>query len=264
MTRAFQFARLALLLSTLLAAYFALAVFGPKFGLLDWRVGFGTMVREWGVPLIAMCAAVALGALAWCLFSKPRKGWARALFALAIPAAIMAGLLDTQQKAAAVPPIYDVATDMADPPEFSPETLALRERLEANPMIDFTSPLRSQEKWAEMEDLGDATAAGLIAEAFPQVRTVRLGIGTDAAVDAVAAAMEGEGLFDLRIDREEGRVEAVAETLAFGFRDDMVARVRPAQGGGSLVDLRSTSRVGLSDLGYNADRIVDVIAALED
>ncbi|WJY18864.1 DUF1499 domain-containing protein [Alteriqipengyuania flavescens] len=32
--------------------------------------------------------------------------------------------------------------------------------------------------------------------------------------------------------------------------------VRPGEDGGSVINFRSTSRVGLSDLGYNADRIV--------
>jgi uncharacterized protein (DUF1499 family) len=51
-----------------------------------------------------------------------------------------------------------------------------------------------------------------------------------------------------------GRIEATATTFWFGFKDDIVVRVTPAEGG-SRVDVRSVSRVGRSDVGTNAQRI---------
>ena len=53
---------------------------------------------------------------------------------------------------------------------------------------------------------------------------------------------------------QEGRIEATDTTLWFGFKDDIVIRVAPA-GNRSLVDIRSVSRVGISDVGTNARRI---------
>ena len=53
---------------------------------------------------------------------------------------------------------------------------------------------------------------------------------------------------------QERRIEAVATTFWFGFKDDIVVRIRPAPGG-SRIDVRSVSRVGRSDLGTNAKRI---------
>ena len=44
----------------------------------------------------------------------------------------------------------------------------------------------------------------------------------------------------------------------FGFKDDVAVRIR-AQGEGSQIDVRSVSRVGLSDLGANAARIRDIL-----
>ena len=55
-------------------------------------------------------------------------------------------------------------------------------------------------------------------------------------------------------DAASGRLEATATTTFFGFKDDIVVRIRH-EGTGSRVDVRSVSRVGLSDLGANADRI---------
>ena len=45
-----------------------------------------------------------------------------------------------------------------------------------------------------------------------------------------------------------------ATTGWFGFKDDVVVRIRP-EGQGSRVDVRSVSRVGGSDVGTNARRI---------
>jgi uncharacterized protein (DUF1499 family) len=59
----------------------------------------------------------------------------------------------------------------------------------------------------------------------------------------------------------EGRLEATDRTRWFGFRDDVVVRVRP-DGAGSRVDVRSVSRVGRSDLGTNARRIRGFMDAL--
>jgi uncharacterized protein (DUF1499 family) len=52
----------------------------------------------------------------------------------------------------------------------------------------------------------------------------------------------------------EGRLEAVVTSPWFGFRDDVVVRVRP-QGTGSRIDIRSKSRNGEADLGGNVDRV---------
>src|SRR6185295_18118264 len=63
-------------------------------------------------------------------------------------------------------------------------------------------------------------------------------------------------------DTPAGRIEATATTLWFGFKDDIVVRVRPEAGGGSRVDVRSVSRVGESDVGANAKRIREFIRRL--
>lgn len=53
---------------------------------------------------------------------------------------------------------------------------------------------------------------------------------------------------------EQGHFEAIDRTAIFGFVDDIAVRVTPLDRG-SRIDLRSVSRVGLSDLGANAKRI---------
>ena len=59
------------------------------------------------------------------------------------------------------------------------------------------------------------------------------------------------------VDARAGILEATATTMFFRFKDDVAVRVRPdpTRPGGSIVDMRSISRVGGSDVGVNAARI---------
>src|SRR2546425_7207848 len=59
------------------------------------------------------------------------------------------------------------------------------------------------------------------------------------------------------------RIEATATTAWFGFKDDVVIRVTPRGADSAVVDMRSKSRVGKSDVGANAARIRDYFAALK-
>lgn len=63
-------------------------------------------------------------------------------------------------------------------------------------------------------------------------------------------------------EAEMGRIEATDITFWFGFKDDVVIRIT-AQNKGSRVDVRSVSRVGLSDVGTNAKRINSFLEALQ-
>src|SRR3989449_8561844 len=65
------------------------------------------------------------------------------------------------------------------------------------------------------------------------------------------------------VDSAAGRIEATATTRWFGFKDDVVIRVTPRGADSAVVDMRSKSRVGKSDVGANAARIRDYFAALK-
>ena len=57
--------------------------------------------------------------------------------------------------------------------------------------------------------------------------------------------------------------EATAYAGYLRFRDDVIVKVSPVVDGSSRVDMRSVSRVGLSDLGYNAARIREFLGELQ-
>ena len=85
-------------------------------------------------------------------------------------------------------------------------------------------------------------------------------LGQRIASLAVAAAQE-MGWEIVASAPAEGRLEATDTTFWFGFKDDVVVRVSPAESG-SRIDVRSVSRVGKSDVGTNAKRIVAYLARI--
>ena len=58
-------------------------------------------------------------------------------------------------------------------------------------------------------------------------------------------------------------LEATVTTSWFGFKDDVVIRLT-AKSDDTLVDVRSKSRVGTTDLGRNAERITAFVAELKN
>ena len=96
--------------------------------------------------------------------------------------------------------------------------------------------------------------------AYPELKTLQSDLGVAAAVDRAASVLKDQGLEIVNTDRGNGIVEATATTFWFGFKDDVVVRIRPS-GNGSKIDVRSVSRVGQSVIGVNAARIMKFASA---
>lgn len=89
---------------------------------------------------------------------------------------------------------------------------------------------------------------------YPDLAPIELDVATREAFERVQRAADALD-WDVRAaDPEAGTLEARAVSTLFRFVDDVAVRVRPADGG-SIVDVRSKSRDGQSDLGANAQRI---------
>ena len=78
---------------------------------------------------------------------------------------------------------------------------------------------------------------------------------------ATTKAMENLGWELVNSDVNNGIVEATDTTTWFGFKDDVVVRIND-KGSKRVVDIRSKSRIGKSDLGKNAQRIKTLIDEL--
>lgn len=243
---------LALALSAGGLAAALIAAAGSGAGALHFRVGF-TILRY------AFYAAIAGGLMAIVAFVIARRSGIHTgrmnLVAFLIAAAFGAYLMSHIATARSVPAIHDATTDLADPPQF--ETLKVRaDNLENVP--DDSRPalaaLDPENRWKALHR-----------EAYRDLRTVRLPLSVADATRRAEALVRERGWQVARVDRQAGIVEATATTFFFRFKDDLVVRVRPApdRPSGSIVDMRSISRVGGSDIGVNAARIRAFLADLQ-
>jgi hypothetical protein len=151
------------------------------------------------------------------------------------------------------PAIHDISTDLADPPGF--RTLVLRaDNYDNIPGSDDPEMrgLTPQQRWVVVHQ-----------QAYDDIRSVRINEPVPSVV-AKAERLARDRDWDIAIALpEEGRLEATDTVSLFRFKDDIVLRVRPTETGeGSIVDMRSVSRVGVSDLGVNAERVRSFLADL--
>jgi uncharacterized protein (DUF1499 family) len=107
---------------------------------------------------------------------------------------------------------------------------------------------------ANPPEYAGAETAAQQKQAYPDLLPIAVPEPPERAFARARAAAESLGWEIVAAEPSEGRLEATATTRWFGFEDDIVVRVRPGPAG-SVVDVRSKSRVGRSDVGANAARI---------
>jgi len=249
--------KLTLALLLLAPAWFMIAALGTKVGIWDWKIGLLTMTIGGGPILLGILGLVALIGLVLAIRAKPRRMVPLVVAGAALLAVGVAfGMMASLGGKAAENPISDIATDTANPPAFSAETMAARAEAKANPVSDYQTPLGQLEPYKKgvSNELAVKSIAQIITAHPDRPAPLPLGgAAREQGLAAVAAAMEAMGITDIKQDAAAGTVEGVATSFWFGFKDDVVARVGEAQ-----IDFRSVSRVGVSDLGANTARINDL------
>lgn len=218
----------------LFAALAALAAgFGSRGGLWHFRTGFAILTwAAWGgliAAAIALCGAIAT------LPVRQFRSAGLALLGLLVGVIIFAVPFSWRATARAVPPIHDISTDLDQPPRFV-AILPLRQ--------DAPNPAEYGDSEIGLQQRG----------AYPDIKTVRLNVRPEEAFNRALAVTRDLGWQIVAVVPGEGRIEASDTTFWFGFTDDIVIRITPAADH-SLVDIRSVSRVGKSDVGTNARRI---------
>jgi len=142
-----------------------------------------------------------------------------------------------------IPVINDITTDTANPPQFV-KILDIRK----------DAPVPSYYP-------GPETAAKQL-KAFPDIKTLQLTIPADTAFDNALEVARKSGWLIVDSDKASGRIEATDTTKWFGFKDDIVIRIRKTGMTASNLDIRSVSRVGKGDLGTNAKRVRAFLKAM--
>lgn len=64
------------------------------------------------------------------------------------------------------------------------------------------------------------------------------------------------------VNSQSLQINAVFRIPVFGFKDDVKIVVKPDESGGSIFHIKSSSRVGESDLGVNRRRIKRILSAI--
>ncbi|WP_295847277.1 DUF1499 domain-containing protein [Tardiphaga sp.] len=230
-----------------LAVFAAIAalvsIFIVRFGFLDVKPALMTFFGALGFAglsiLVALCGFIAI-------WRNGSRGMSLILLALMLDIVILAypGYLGLRSRK--LPAIHDITTDPIDPPRF--EALArLRNGDGANSAV-----------------YAGLYSAELQRAAYPDIEPVDLDVPVQRAYDLTHAIVTKRKwlIIDERPPqppRLVGRIEAVARTPIMGFREDVTIRVT-ADGEGSRVDIRSSSRYFEGDLGSNAARIAKLIA----
>ena len=211
--------------------------FGTRLGLWQFRTGFS---------LLKFAAYCGLGCALLSLVSGVLSARKRRLaWVLLSSIALVCGLLSFGVpyswivKAKSYPRIHDISTDLDHPPQFV-----------------AVLPLRRGPA-----EYGGASVAAQQLRAYPDIKTLVLPVSKDQAFQSALETARDMGWQIVAAVPAEGRIEATDTTFWFGFKDDIVIRI-VAAGDRSLVDIRSTSRVGISDIGTNARRIRAFLAKM--
>ena len=202
-----------------------------------WELGLGLYALAClGSTLLAIVFIV--------LLMLPRFAHARAAtgkrLLLALPGTALLLALTSGGDA---PPIHDITTNTVDPPRF---VTAAERRGESANSLEIKPDFIAEQK-----------------KAYPDVSTIRSKLPADRAFERAVDTANELGWEIYHKDPDAGIIEAVDSTAIMGFKDDVVIRVVHGFSG-TMVDLRSVSRVGLSDLGANAQRIRDFVAAFDE
>tara|TARA_B100000768_G_scaffold139786_1_gene131152 strand:+ start:83 stop:841 length:759 start_codon:yes stop_codon:yes gene_type:complete len=215
---------------------------GVRIGL--WPYGTGFTFLTGGAVLAVIGLFLGIIAYAVCLRKGLRAERSGILIGILLSAVILAQLGVQYAAVTTVPAIHNISTDTIDPPAFN-KLVAIREAEGANPLVYDAELLAEQQQVA-----------------YPKVKTLISAEPTKVLFTEAMVVLEDLGLEIVNEDTAAGMIEATATTFWFGFKDDVVVRIR-STANGSLIDVRSVSRVGQSDLGANAKRIRAILNGLE-
>ena len=229
----------------IIASAIAFVVAGPGF-----RFGLFPVKTALLITLVAVGLAAAAFLISVIGLLLPAKQaldpkTVRTIAVVVASGALLFHIFGVVQTAQSVPRIHDITTDTDNPPAFE---------LLAEARADAPNPISYP---------GEKVAA-LQKDAYPDIQPLTFAGTTPTAVISAAAGVATQmGFENVETLPSEGRLEATDTTFWYGYKDDIVIRA-VGTGGNVVVDIRSKSRVGESDLGKNAARIRAFGAALQE
>jgi len=227
-----MFGWLALIVGLICGAAALLAGPGYRTELLSLSVGLQTI--RWAATGAIAGGVVATVALVLLWLSGGHRRLALAAAALVLNAVVAGPPLYLYWQVQSLPHIHDISTDTDDPPDFV--AVASLRKGARNP-LDYKPETAAHQK-----------------RGYPDIAPLRLDTAPPQSFARAERAARAMGWEIVTVAPNDLRIEATDTTLLFGFKDDVVIRIRP-QARGSVIDVRSLSSVGGSDFGTNAKRV---------
>lgn len=196
----------------------------------------GIAFFRYGIFAFAAAGVVAFPGTLFNTFVQKHRRAGIAMATLLVSVFVVYQAQSLMNKAKSLPRIHDISTDTEDPPRFQ-AVVALRQGVAANDLAF------------------DPRNIPLQKTAYPDVQPVFLTQPISQAFELALKAARAMGWKIIHHSEAEGLIEATDTTLFFGFKDDVAIRLRRLDEQ-TRIDVRSVSRVGLSDIGANADRIL--------
>ncbi len=210
-----------------------LLVISYRFRLLPFKPAFGGFALSALIVSVIAIIALVIVLLSFGVIAKEMRPMASGAFVLGVLPLIVMAL--TVGKGFKVPRIHDISTNTGANIEF---VHAKKRRGPSENSIDLPDDSVIKQQQSYYPHIVPLENALPPEQAYAKSLEVASELGWDVVHEDVLAR----------------QFEAVDRTAIFGFADDIVVRVSAA-GTGSVVDMRSVSRVGVSDLGANAKRI---------
>ncbi len=233
--------------------WFAVAALGTKFGLWSYGFGLAKMTFQWGPIVLGLAVVISLVALVIQLIKSPRRGVIIALVTLLFSAMSFGKFYGSVRLGLGLPPIHDVQTDWTRsilPPQ---AIVDARDANKWNPIRE--NPVVPEFAAGRWPDAAGKSNADLQATTYPDVKPLLVAAPVDVVLEFAEGVALKQGWKIETVDPSAGLIHATYTSTWFGFTDDILIRVTQQGPSGARVDLRSISRVGLSDMGANASRI---------
>ncbi len=230
------------------------ALSGPltRLGVIKFTMGLSSL----GIGLLVTVIGLLLGIVGFLVANAKGVSISKGATSLwiVVGLVLVGYLLSWLRTGMNVPPIHEISTDLDSPPAF----VAVKAIRDAIPGLNPSDYVREQ------SGRGGAkmNVPDLQRKSYPDIQPLQLALPPDQAFARAEKAVKDMGFEVVASVPQEGRLEATATTLFFGFKDDVVIRLR-AEGSGTRVDVSSKSRVGMGDAGTNAKRVRALLAKIQ-
>ncbi|MEO0443430.1 MAG: DUF1499 domain-containing protein [Pseudomonadota bacterium] len=216
-----------------LQCIFVVLAVAVAFGFRQELLPFKVFAAVWALSALSIIV-VMIGAILHIIKTGLGSASWQTMVAFVIGCLLLFALGQLILKARSVPSIHDISTDLNDPPQFE-HAQKLRKPSDNPLRLTPAVAALQQQHYGDLDSL-------ILAQSPEKLLPTLIDIARDLEWQVHA------------VDERHHRFEATSTTPLLGFTDDIVVRVAITDKG-SRLDMRSVSRVGLSDLGTNAQRI---------